>query len=106
MVARDSREVTLQNLHGLHVRLATEFVRHVLRFESTVTIRSKGKDYQADRIIDIVLAELNCGDSFILEAEGPDAIAALDRLLTFLASLKAKEESLKRTQRRKLEALD
>jgi phosphotransferase system HPr (HPr) family protein len=105
-LTRASREVTLQNLHGLHVRQATEFVRRVMRFQSTVTIRANGRDYQADRIIDIVLAELNCGDTFILEAEGPDAFMALDRLFAFLSSLKAKEEGLRDPRRRQIEATD
>jgi phosphotransferase system HPr (HPr) family protein len=105
-VTRVSRDVTLQNRQGLHARPATEFVRHVLRFESTVTIKANGRHYQADRIIDVVLAELNCGDTFVLEAEGPDAAAALDGLCTFLSSLKARGERSRRMQRRQIEAVD
>jgi phosphotransferase system HPr (HPr) family protein len=105
-VTRASREVTLRNLQGLHARPATEFVRQVLRFESTVTINANGRRYQADRIIDVVLAELNCGDTFVLEAEGPDAVAALDRLCAFLGSLKDREMSSRRIQGRHIEAVD
>ena len=98
--------MTLRNPHGLHIRLATEFVRQVLHFESVITIKAKGKDYQADRIIDVVLAELNCGDTFTLHAEGPDSVVALDRLVAFLSSLQEREESWRRIQRRQVRAMD
>lgn len=72
--------MTLFNAHGLHARPATEFVTCVLLFKSAATIHANGKRYPADRILEVLLAKLNCGDTFVLEVEGPDARRAVERI--------------------------
>ena len=79
-IERVTRRVTLLHAHGLQARQATEFVSCVLSFDSTVTVHSKGKRYPADRILEILLAKLECGDTFVLEAEGADARRAVERI--------------------------
>ena len=74
------RELTLLNPDGLRAVPATEFVSCVLLFDSTVVIHAKGKRYPADRILEVLLADLNCGDTFQLEAEGRDAAQAVERI--------------------------
>jgi phosphotransferase system HPr (HPr) family protein len=87
-----TKELTLLNEHGLRARPATEFVRCVLTFESMVTIQAKGKRYRADRIIEVLLANLNRGDTFLLEAEGIDATEAAERIAGLLVFLKEAED--------------
>ncbi len=77
---RVTRELTLRNPHALQARAATEFVDCVLLFESTVTIHARSKIYPADRILEVLLAELDCRDTFLLEAEGSDAAQAVNRI--------------------------
>ena len=60
-IARVTRELTLFNARGLHARRAAEFVNCVLLFESTVTVHARGKQYPADRILEILLAGFDCG---------------------------------------------
>jgi phosphotransferase system HPr (HPr) family protein len=79
-IERITRKLTLHNRDGLQALPATEFVNCVLSFKSTVTIHFKGKQYPADRILEILLADLNGGDTFVLEAKGPDARRAVDRI--------------------------
>jgi len=79
-VERITRKLTLLNSDGLQASPATQFVSCVLSFKSTVTIHFNGKQYPADRILEVLLADLNGGDSFELEAEGPDARRAVDRI--------------------------
>ena len=74
---RVTRTLTLVNPGGLQALSATEFVSCVLPFKSTVTIHFRGKRYPADRILEVLLADLNAGDTFVLEAEGPDARRAI-----------------------------
>jgi len=69
-IERHTRELTLLNPDGLRAEPATEFVSCMLLFRSTVTIHTKGKKYPADRILEVLLADLSCGDTFVLEAEG------------------------------------
>jgi phosphotransferase system HPr (HPr) family protein len=106
-IERITRELTLLNAHGLHARPATEFVSCVLLFESTVTINAKGKRYPADRILEVLLARLDCGDTFVLEAEGPDARRAVERIARLPMFLEKGEENRKQnSQRLRWEALD
>ena len=79
-VERITRKLTLLSPNGLQALPATEFVSCVLSFKSTVTIHFKGKRYPADRILEVLLADLNGGDTFVLEAEGPDARRAVERI--------------------------
>jgi phosphocarrier protein HPr len=91
-ITRVTRELTLLNEHGLHARPATEFVRCALMFESCLTIVAGGRRYRADRIMEVLLANLNRGDSFVLEAEGADAEQAAERLDALLIFLKEAED--------------
>jgi phosphotransferase system HPr (HPr) family protein len=78
-IERLTRELTLLNPAGLRTEPAIKFVSCVLLFNSTVTIHAKGKQYPADRILEVLLADLSCGDTFLLEAEGRDAARAVER---------------------------
>jgi phosphocarrier protein len=79
-VNRVTKELTVTNEDGLHARPATEFVSCVLTFRSAIHIVRNGKRYRADRIIDVLLANLDFRSVFLLEAYGPDAEAAVERL--------------------------
>jgi phosphotransferase system HPr (HPr) family protein len=103
---RVTRELTLFNAHGLHARPATEFVSCVLLFKSTVTIHARGKPYPADRILEILLAKLNCGDTFVLEAEGPDARRAVERIAQLPMFLPERPNLRRPARSQRWEALD
>jgi len=105
-IERVTRELTLFNAHGLHARPAAEFARCVLLFESTVTVHAKGKRYPADRILEILLAKLDCGDTFVLEAEGPDARRAADRIARLPMFVRESPVSPKHIRNLRWEALD
>src|SRR5215471_15489540 len=79
------REVKIVNQAGLRSRPAAEFVRAVKVFRSEIWIL-KGEDrFSARSIIEVLTANLNCGDTAIIEAQGPDsyrAIASLARLVS------------------------
>jgi len=75
------RELTVLNKLGLHARPAAEFVKQVRLFRSRVTIiTADGERRAADRLMELLLANLDCGSKFTFEAEGPDAAAAVDRV--------------------------
>ena len=105
-IERVTRELTLFNAHGLHARPATEFVSCVLLFESTVTIHAKGKRYPADRILEVLLAKLDCGDTFVLEVEGPDARRAVERIARLPMFVRERPDTRKQSRNHRWEALD
>lgn len=106
-IERITRPLTLLSPDGLQARPATEFVNCVLLFESTVTIHVRGKRYPGDRILEVLLAGLNCGDTFVLEAEGPDARRAVDRIARLSMFLREDaKQSTQRSRSRRWEVFD
>jgi len=77
------REVRIVNESGLRSRPAAEFVRAVNVFRSEIWIIKGGKRFSARSIIEVLTASLNCGDTAIIEGQGPDS----DRAIACLAKL-------------------
>src|SRR5215471_13330374 len=77
------REVKIVNQAGLRSRPAAEFVRAVKVFRSEIWIIKGEKRFSARSIIEVLTANLNCGDTAIIEGQGPDS----HRALTCLAKL-------------------
>jgi len=86
------REVQIINELGLHARPAAEFVRAVQKFQCEITIRKEGEAFSAASILEVLSANLDCGSRIELEAIGPDAEEALDRLAKLLVVFKEQEE--------------
>jgi phosphotransferase system HPr (HPr) family protein len=86
------REVEILNELGLHARPAAEFVRAVKGFDCEVTIHNGTDQYNAESIIEVLTANLDRGARVVLEAEGPEAESALDRLEALLRQFKEQEE--------------
>jgi len=78
------REVKIVNEQGLHARPAAEFVRAANVFRSEIWIMKGEERFSAKSIIEVLTANLNCGNTAIIEAEGPDsetAIACLAKVI-------------------------
>jgi phosphocarrier protein HPr len=86
------REVEILNPLGLHARPAAEFVRAVHTFASEITIQKGKEQFAANSILEVLSANLDCGSRITLEAIGPDADAALDRLAQLMVEFKEQEE--------------
>ena len=85
-------EVEILNELGLHARPAAEFVRAVQTFRCEVTILKDGSCYSAASILEVLSANLDCGSRLEIEAIGPDAEKALERLAGLLVEFRAQEE--------------
>ena len=85
------RELHILNKMGLHARPAAEFVRCVRSFKSTVTIRKGNEEFSGSSILEVLMANLDCGSVILLVAEGPDAELALDKLAALLHEFKLQE---------------
>jgi phosphotransferase system HPr (HPr) family protein len=86
------REVRISNQLGLHARPAAEFVKKAKAFRSEIWIIKDEKRYSAASLIDVLRANLDCGATATLEAQGVDAEEALDRLEALLAEFKGKHD--------------
>jgi phosphocarrier protein HPr len=87
-----TKELTVLNLLGLHARPAAQFVRCVQRFRSEIWLISKGTRFHAGRLMDVLLANLDQGATFTIEADGPDAEEAVEKLERLMVELRDTEE--------------
>jgi phosphocarrier protein HPr len=72
---------------GLHARPAAEFVQAAQAFRSEIWI-VKGKErFSAASIIEVLMANLDCGDIAVIEAQGPDAETAIARIVRLVREL-------------------
>ena len=85
------REVEIVNELGLHARPAAEFVRCVRTFKSEILIRKAEESFSAASILEVLTANLDCGTRVVLDAVGPDAEQALDRLEALLQEFREQE---------------
>ena len=74
------RGITIVNEFGLCAGPAAEFVCAAKSFRSQVWLVKGGERFSAARIIDVLSASLNREATATIEAEGPDAEEAVERL--------------------------
>ena len=86
------REVTILNKLGLHARPASEFVRCAQTFRSEIRLRKNNETFSGASILDVLSANLDCGATMTIEADGPDAETALNQLSELLQEFKKQEE--------------
>jgi phosphocarrier protein HPr len=86
--ARATREITIVNHLGLHARPAAEFVKRANAFRSEIWIITRSGRFSGLSLIDVMRANLDEGAVVMLEAVGPDAEAAVERLAKVVRELK------------------
>ncbi len=86
------REVEIVNELGLHARPAAEFVRCVQGFDAEITICKGDERFSGASILEVLTANLDLGARILLEASGPDAEEALDRLELLILEFRQQEE--------------
>ena len=87
-----NQETKITNRLGLHARPAAEFVRMTKSFRSKVWIVKDEERFAADSIIEVLTANLNCGDAATIEADGPDAKEAVEKLVALLAEFGQRQD--------------
>ena len=87
------REVRVSNKLGLHARPAAHFVKHVRTFRSEIWLVTGGGRYSASSLIEVLRANLDCGATAPLEANGVDAEEAVQQLEKLLGESGKFDES-------------
>lgn len=80
------RTVTIASAHGLHARPASLFVQAVANSGLTVNLTKGEKTLNAASILGVISLGIEHGDSITLTADGDNADAVLDELVTILAT--------------------
>ena len=78
------RGITIVNEFGLCARPAAEFVCAAKGFRSQIWLVKGGERFSANGIIDVLSASLNCEETATIEADGPDAEEAVERLAALI----------------------
>ena len=89
--SRMRKEVEIVNKLGLHARPPALFVRYVITFKSTITICKGEENFSAASLLEVLTANLNCGDRVVPEAIGPDEQEALNELEALLLRFRDEE---------------
>jgi len=82
------QEITVVNQLGLHARPAAEFVRRANAFRSDIWIVTKAGRFSALSLLEVMRANLDRGAVATLEASGPDAEEAVERLAKVVKEMK------------------
>ena len=79
-----TRTVEIINKRGLHARASAKFVRAASAFEAEVRVSKDGNTVDARSIMGLMMLAAGPGCCIDIEAEGPEATAALDALVTLV----------------------
>lgn len=72
-----SKEFTIKNKMGLHMRPANVFVTAMTKYSSDINIIFGGKTVNGKSIMNIMAACIKCGSQIIIECSGDDEAAML-----------------------------
>jgi phosphotransferase system HPr (HPr) family protein len=87
-----SGTITIRNQLGLHARPAAEFVRQANVFRSEIWLVTEAGRFSALSLLEVMRANLDCGKVATIEARGPDAKAAIARLVKVVHEMKDYED--------------
>ena len=80
------RDLVIANKRGLHARAAARFVQCAERFRAEVTVTKDSTTVGGTSIMGLMMLAAAPGSTIRVEAEGPDAEAALAALAELVAS--------------------
>jgi phosphocarrier protein HPr len=81
-----TREVVVLNALGLHARAAARFVQTAARFAAQIRVSRGDRTVDGKSLMGVLLLAASQGSTLRIDAEGPDADAALDALATLVAN--------------------
>ena len=80
MAEKITRELTLKNRYGMHVRPAGLFANTASKYDADVEVEKDGNVVSGKSIMALMTLEAVCGSVLKISASGPQAQEALDDL--------------------------
>jgi phosphocarrier protein len=77
---KETRELTLLNKYGMHVRPAGLFAKVASRYNADVDVEKDGNTVSGKSIMALMTLEATCGTTLRVTATGPQAKQVLDDL--------------------------
>lgn len=72
-----SKNLTLSNSQGFHMRPASVFATAMSKFSSKITIKFNGNEYNGKSLLNIIAACIKCGSELEVICDGADENEAL-----------------------------
>ena len=85
MADKITKELTLQNKYGMHVRPAGLFAKVASRFDADVEVEKDGNSVSGKSIMALMTLEATCGTVLEVTASGPQAAEVLEELEALVA---------------------
>ena len=85
MADKITRELTLQNKYGMHVRPAGLFAKVASRYDADVEVEKDGNTVSGKSIMALMRLEATCGAVLKVTASGAQAAEVLDELEALVA---------------------
>ena len=85
MANKITRDFTLLNRYGMHVRPAGLFAKIASRYDANVEVEKDGNAVSGKSIMALMTLEATCGSVLKVTAEGPQAEEVLDELAALVA---------------------
>ena len=85
MADKITRDMTLVNKYGMHVRPAGLFVKMASRYDADIEVEKDGNVVSGKSIMALMTLEATCGTVLKVSASGPQAKEALDNLEDLVA---------------------
>ncbi|HAE44176.1 MAG TPA: HPr family phosphocarrier protein [Lachnospiraceae bacterium] len=81
-----SKEFTINNELGLHMRPASLLSQMAAKYQSNITVKYNGKDFNCKSVMLLMTALIKKGSEIELVCDGPDEAEALEALSAFIDS--------------------
>ncbi|MCD8026708.1 MAG: HPr family phosphocarrier protein [Clostridiales bacterium] len=81
-----SKQLTLQNAQGFHMRPASIFATAMGKYECDITIRFDGNNYNGKSLLNIIAACIKCGSEILITCDGADENEALAEAVQLVES--------------------
>jgi phosphocarrier protein HPr len=85
MTDKWSRSAELVNQRGLHARASAALAREASRWNAKVTVHHDGMSASAASIMDLLMLAARVGQTIEIDAEGAQAVEALDAICALIA---------------------
>ena len=85
MAEKITRELTLLNRYGMHVRPAGLFAKTASKYDAEIEVEKDGNVVSGKSIMALMTLEAVCGSVLRISASGPQAEEALDELAALVA---------------------
>ena len=86
MSGKADRTVEIVNIRGLHARASAKFVKLASNFDAEVRVSKDGQTVDARSIMGLMMLAAGPGCRIDIEADGPEAQAAVEALAALVES--------------------